>query len=535
MTHFLERRILPRISPGSAIAACLLLMTAVIGASVAYTARLQDARQVHTEQQIVTSAINDATTKLGDALRPNTYWDDAYDNLADGVGADWAEKNLGPYARDTSGVSVLMVVSQSGKTLYSFTGDEPGRLAGKYKTHPAVKILVAQALSKTTAPPQLATGFVRVGERIYLAAASQIVPNDERAKAPLARHNVEVYLQAFGAARISKVQRDFQLSRVTLSTAAPPAGMAFVTLHDAAGSNIGYLWWRAARPGTAFAAAVAPFALSITLLIGVILWLVLRGWAFTLTHLEKQKTEAGILRQEIRAKTVFIGNISHELRTPLNAILGFSDIFTRQMFGPLGSANYREYAEHIHASGEALLSRINDVIELSSIEAHEKPLTLESTDAIFTIEDALETVRPLAAKRDVKLTLVRGAGPSMVITSVAALHEILARLLDNAIKFSLDDGAVVVLVESGADLVIHIRDQGIGMEPGLIPTLGKPFAQAGHHLSRSHGGLGLGLAICYGLAEALGIALAIESTSGVGTCVTLRMPLAGSLEVRSAA
>lgn len=368
MISAIERRFRIRVTPDIAIAACLALMTLTIGASAVIFARSLDARQMATEQKIVSSAINDAATKLGDALRPNTYWDDGYNHLlTDTVDGKWAEKNLGPYARDTSGVSVLLIVPGSGSSFYSFLGTEADRALADYESDDAVKALVREARARTMAPPVISTGFVRIGDRIYLGAASQVVPNDDRAKQPLQRHNVEVYLQAFGAERISKVQRDFQLSTVSLSVKAPPANMAFVNLRDAAGSGIGYLWWRPSTPGSTFAISVAPFALVIIAAIGFLLAQVLSSWGVTLERLKKEKIESTHLRHEIQAKSVFIGTISHELRTPLNAILGFSDIFIKQMFGPLGSDNYCEYAQYIHSSGQTLLRGINDVIEISGI------------------------------------------------------------------------------------------------------------------------------------------------------------------------
>lgn len=508
-----------------------------IGTCVVYFARAQDDQQILTEQQIVSSAIRDAMIKLGDALLPNTYWDDAYDQVTDKVDGNWSKKNLGPYARDTSGVSVLLVISESGKVIYRSIGDEPRKLASEYDTNAAVLALVRQAQVKTTAPPYLATGFVRVGGIIYLAAASQIVPNDDRAKMPLSHHNVEVYLQEFGAARISKVQRDFRLAPVSVSIDPPPNDVASVILRDAANHSIGYLWWHPATPGKTLAAAISPFALSTVALIGLLLWLVLRNWALTLANLEKQRAEAETLRQESQAKSVFIGNISHELRTPLNAILGFSDIFIKQTFGPLGSPNYCEYAEHIHSNGDILLHRINDVIELSSIEAHEKPLTVELTDANFLAEEALSTMQQTANEKDVRLTLSRGSEARLVNTSVAATHEILTRLLDNAIKFSHHGDRVEVFVDRDDATIIRVCDHGKGIEPMVIESLGRPFVQIEDHLRRTNGGLGLGLAICFGLAKALDIEISIESDLGQGTTATLRIPSvqAGEAEFRHAA
>lgn len=518
------RRLFLGISPGIAVIICFLLMTFAIGTSVLFFARAQDGERIAAEQQIVRSAINDAMAKLGDALRPNTYWDDGYDHLTDSVDAGWAQKNLGPYARDTSGVSILLVLSKEGRAFYRFAQNPPKGADPHFEHDPAIQALARKALSKTTAPPVIATGFVRLGNRTYLAAASQLVPNDERANRPLRYHNVEIYLHAFDGARISKVERDFQISKVSLSIDPPPDGMASVHLTDAAGDDIGYLWWRPATPGTSLAGAIAPLALFIILTIGMLLWAALRSWASTLGDLERKELEAQALRQEVRGKAAFIGNISHELRTPLNAILGFSDLFVRETFGPLGSAKYREYAKGIHSSGDVLLQRINDIIELASIESHEKPLVVAPVSPLVLVQDAVKALEGAAVGKNISLQIFSGGQLPLSVTSSAAVREILVRVLDNAIKFSEPGGAIEIFLERHIGNVIQIRDHGIGMAPELLALLGKPFEQAEGHLKRKHGGLGLGLAISRGLARLLDITIEIESGLGEGTKVTQILP-----------
>lgn len=516
-----------KFSPVFAICASLVLMLAVVGTSMVLFAHSQDADQIVSEQTIVDSAIRDAMAKLGDALRPNAYWDDAYDHVTDRIDADWAAQNLGPYARDTSGVSALFAVSQSGAFLYRYVGTEPERDALKYQDNPAVRQLIARAQKGAGVPPPIATGFVRIGDHIYLGAASRIVPNDERGSRPLPRNNVEVYLQTFGAARIAKVQRDFNVGAVSLSVQPPPPGHASLRLRDAAGAPIGFLWWKPATPGRAFALSIAPFALFMAVLIGILLSLTLRRWGETLLELERQNSEAALLRQECHARKVFIGTISHELRTPLNAILGFSGIMRDKVFGQLGSPRYDEYAGHIHRSGEMLLTCVNDVIEMSRIEGGDKVFECEAVDVQMVVRDALLRVAEKAGARKVELALEPRGESLVAVTNMRALHDIIVRVLDNAVKFSPEGGTVEIETRAGEQVMVIIRDHGIGIEKDILNWLGKPFFQVEDHLRRKYAGLGLGLAISYAMARQLGIEIAIESVPDRGTTVTISLAAAG--------
>ena len=518
------------LTPGVAISTALLIVVGAIGIVLFTSARSQDRQQLVNEQQIVHSATQDAMAKLGDALRPNVYWDDGYNHMVGKIDAGWADKNLGPYARDTSGVAVLLLMGQNGSPAYAYLGSEPDKNVDDFAQDDAVGALVRGALAKTTAPPVTETGFVRVGDRIYLAAASQVVPNDDRAKAPLPKHVVEIYLQVFGADHIAKVEKSFGVAKVSLTVQAPPKGMAAVSLFDAAHAPIGYLWWRPASPGTNFALTVVPFALAVLAISGVLLWLALRSWWTTESELSRQRLESELLRQESSAKSAFIGTISHELRTPLNAILGFSGLISQKLFGPVGVPQYEEYVEHIHASGCSLLNTINDVIEISRIEGDDRMFERQSVDLYRSVRDALAHCRNRAAAKGIELTC-DGTNPHIMANSnAAAIHDILCRLLDNAVKFSPEGQAVQVsLQQLGVTARIRICDSGIGIDAAQLERIGRPFVQSENHLRRNFGGLGLGLAICNGTVRALGGTMEIESVVGAGTTVTVGLPRAAAL------
>ncbi len=226
-----------------------------------------------------------------------------------------------------------------------------------------------------------------------------------------------------------------------------------------------------------------------------------------------------------RSKTEFLANMSHELRTPLNAIIGFSEALDREIYGELGNDRYKEYAQDIHSSGIHLLNIINDILDLSKIEADK----FELAEEVVSIEDTIETVMRIVATRadqaGVKLerSVPNGLG---VHCDERALKQILINLLSNAVKFSRAKTTVRVNVsETKTALRIAVIDQGIGMAPEDIPEALEPFRQIDGTLTRTYEGTGLGLPLARRLTELHGGKLLIESARGEGTSVLIDFPL----------
>jgi len=224
-------------------------------------------------------------------------------------------------------------------------------------------------------------------------------------------------------------------------------------------------------------------------------------------------------------KTRFLANMSHELRTPLNAVLGFSDIMRQRLFGPLPQ-KYADYADSIHQAGGHLLDLINDVLDVSKIEAERYELSRETFDSREVVSAAVALVRVTANDKGVSLNSLVPDQPLTVDADRRALKQITLNLLSNAIKFTPAGGSVTLTLEViGPYLELVVSDTGIGIAARDLKRLGRPFEQAGG-VEQKVQGTGLGLSLVRALAELHGGRMSLESTLGEGTAVTVRMPVA---------
>jgi two-component system cell cycle sensor histidine kinase PleC len=239
---------------------------------------------------------------------------------------------------------------------------------------------------------------------------------------------------------------------------------------------------------------------------------------------EKYGEEKTRAEEANQAKSKFLANMSHELRTPLNAIIGFSEIMEAGMFGPLGAAKYDEYCRDIRRSGQFLLEVINDVLDMSKIEAGRIKLDFEEVEIEQVVADAVRVVSGRAQAK--RLTLVCELAPGIRLRAdKRAVKQIALNLLSNAVKFTPDGGRVRVRTRAwGGSVALVFEDTGIGIPKQAVNKLGRPFEQVESLLTKTHQGSGLGLAIAKSLTELHGGAMRIRSTLDRGTTVMLRFP-----------
>ena len=227
-----------------------------------------------------------------------------------------------------------------------------------------------------------------------------------------------------------------------------------------------------------------------------------------------------------RAKSKFLANMSHELRTPLNAIIGFSEIMIKGMFGPLNNDHYQEYATDIWDSGRHLLSVIDDILDISKIEAGRYTLEESAVNVAQIIDWSVEMVRPRAQERGQRLLTTMTGGLPDIHADQRAMRQILLNLLSNATKFSPDGGTITVAcnVNDEGELEITVGDTGIGIPTDKLDEVLTPFGQVGDVTSRQHQGTGLGLPITKSLVEMHQGRFRLHSELGAGTIITIILP-----------
>ncbi|MHC2520813.1 two-component system cell cycle sensor histidine kinase PleC [Bradyrhizobium diazoefficiens] len=239
---------------------------------------------------------------------------------------------------------------------------------------------------------------------------------------------------------------------------------------------------------------------------------------------EKYQREKTRAEEANQTKSKFLANMSHELRTPLNAIIGFSEIMGSGLFGELGSEKYQEYCQDILTSGHYLLEVINDILDMSKIEAGRMKLDMEELDLARTLAESLRVVSGRA--QDKHLTLDADIEKSIsVVADRRATKQIIVNLLSNAVKFTPDGGRIVVRSRQLDDrIVLMIADTGIGIAPHSLARLGRPFEQVESQLTKTYHGSGLGLAIARSLAQLHGGSMRLRSKIDVGTVVRVTLP-----------
>jgi len=227
-----------------------------------------------------------------------------------------------------------------------------------------------------------------------------------------------------------------------------------------------------------------------------------------------------------RLKSAFLATMSHELRTPLNSIIGFSGILLQEKPGPL-TEEQRKQLRMIQSSGNHLLSLINDILDLSKIEAGQVFPKMENLNLIEVLDEIIKLAEPLAKNKSNSLTLI-SKEPVLIFSDRQRIRQIIFNLVDNAIKFT-SQGSITIDCSKEDDLAkIEIADTGIGIGEEDQKKLFKPFIQVENYLARKHQGSGLGLSICKKLIELLGGTIRLKSELGKGSTFTVLLPMISS-------
>jgi two-component system cell cycle sensor histidine kinase PleC len=278
--------------------------------------------------------------------------------------------------------------------------------------------------------------------------------------------------------------------------------------------------------GSLLVGASAIVLLVVFIFLAAIVWVAERVMHRQHAHNIELAEHAARAAAASRAKSEFLANMSHELRTPLNAILGFAELITSEILGPVGTPRYKEYAGDIQRSGRHLLGIINDVLDLVQIETGRARVSLERDDVSDLARDVVRLMSRQAAAKNVALRFAANCTADPIGSDEGKIRQILFNLISNALKFTPEGGSVTVTVNhdpTGDRTVLRVADTGIGMRPEDVPVALASFGQIGNAFQQNGQGIGLGLPLTKKFAELLGGTFDIESAPGKGTTVTIAL------------
>jgi two-component system cell cycle sensor histidine kinase PleC len=526
---------------GAALLALLLIGGALVVALVISAARGQDRIAAEKSVELVRVALEIRERNTTLSVKDYAWWTEAVRNLVDTPDAAWAYGHIGPTSYDSIGMKLVTVIDAAGHQTFTFVEGEPARFDIMSPEAIGLEPLIAGARAAPPLEPVPATGIIKVGDQLFsvalaaltVAKGDPLLP-DERPRGLL------LFGRPLDPQAIDEIASEYKIDGLALVAPDAVDERTSLPLTTADGHLVGALAWTPEQPGDAtirrMLIPVGATILALALLSLVILSQIAqvdrtrRENQHNLEIIEAKNLELIAARDEAeyanRAKSQFLAVMSHELRTPLNAIIGFSEIMFAELYGPLGDKRYKQYVQDIHGSGGHLLSIINDILDLSKIEAGQAELNEEEVDLAALTTVVARIIQERAATAGLTFHAESGAGLPWVRADRRALKQILLNLLSNAVKFTPKGGEVGLRMAVDADrgLRMIVYDTGIGIDPQDIPRAMAAFGQVDASWSRRYEGAGLGLPISRALIRMHGGTLDLESQPGMGTTVTVRLP-----------
>jgi signal transduction histidine kinase len=517
---------------------------------VAIAAGSQNRLAIESKRHLAGSALRVETESVANYVRDYATWNDAVRNLVVSLDETWADDNVGTWASESLGMDASLVLGGQMEVIF---GSLDGVRHGQELTElvaPELADLVASARQRVGQPGVIqpdttepsASGVVSTYLELdgipAIAVAAAVRWEDQR-PIPLRDGTpvVLVFMRRIDASVLDRFETMFLLPETRLAAAseAPTDSIVLRSIRD---REVARLVWSGHRPGTVLIRELAPALAGIGILAAILLGLILhraRGSTAELARSHREleaktraiEDSAAALRTALAeadransAKSEFLARMSHELRTPLNAILGFSEIIAGELYGPNSDPRYREYGQLIHASGDHLRSLINDILDLSRIEAGRYELVEEVAELTALVEQCLGLLEPqIRAKR---LEIDHQPAGIRLRADTRALKQILLNLISNAVKFTEPGGRISVSTSGGPQGVsIAVSDDGCGMTEADLQRAFELFGQGRASVARNGEGVGLGLYIAKALVEMHDGSIAIESRLGAGTTVTI--------------
>ena len=527
----------------SAALTMIAALVAVLGI-VVFSSHSIDAISKANEEGLIKRALVREQEHLAEDVSSASMWNDAYFAL-ERVDHAWLQVNFGDYYADYMGHEVTLAYNGHGTPVYASRESEAVDPATERGVLDAVAPLVAKVQAEGAkrrfdaaghrniefAAVAKAGGLVKVGSDIYVVAASTVVPDQPTEKLSFEPDGVVVSGRRI-ASLLGSLSKDLGI-RDPVVTSPQDSGETATPIPGLDGAPLGAIAWTPAKPGAAILNQALILIVGVTLALGLAALLLLRHVMRILDRLAENRAaltaslaDLTVARDAARAaslaKSQFLASISHEIRTPLNGILGMAQSLGMSAI----SEEDREKVGIILASGGNLTAILNDVLDLSKIEAGKLQIARVPADVLVLCRQTISLFEPLAQSQGLSLRFEHDQlEHSQFALDPVRFQQCLSNLLSNAIKFTRAGGVTVALRvgKSGDDwrIALDVVDTGIGMGPDTVARLFDNFMQADVSTTREFGGTGLGLAISRRLARLMDGDITVESRIGVGSTFTL--------------
>ncbi len=483
-------------------------------------ANQMDMNAVNSERRLLSDMVAKIPHSLRVVAEDNSWWDEAVDNLHLTENQNWMRATLGDTSNAIAGIDGVVILRGDNSIMYSNSNNTP---------EPNLDRLMRNGLEKTLSElvpvdanvGVAAAGFLSGGDRVFAVGLSMVQPSGFKAYSPPLgnqRRPVVMFYREIGEAESRELSNSLDLSNLEFLHLDQNDVAASTELnHTLFGLNglpTGRFVWSPATPGANLLATIFWPAIFFLIVIFLAVW----------SFVHRARSLVDGLEQADRVKTAFLASMSHEVRTPLNAIIGFAEIVRLELYGEIKGEKNKEYLDIIRSSGEHLLTVINDILNISKLDAGKMEVFAEAMDPVEIITESIKLMEPNA--RDRSIRLVQELESSMIINDERIIRQILINLLSNAIKFTAPGGQVAVhseIIPTGYKFIVS--DTGIGMSKEEIDVALAPFGQVGE-AKKQVGGTGLGLPLVNRFVALIGGKMTIRSAPGHGTSVTIELPQA---------
>jgi len=486
---------------------------------VVVAATLQDDAALEAEAKVVEQDVASVHKSLAVLAEDNAWWDTSVRNITVAEDVDWIDSTIGESVNGIQDIHGVMVLRPDASMVYAnFVEDLP---APHVLLDAGFQRLVRTFPQPNPREPVSRSGFM-VADGQLLAFGASLVQNsgvsDLDQVVAERGHSTIIFIAQLTNERLEEMGTANAIHKLTLLDH-PGDRAASLPVLDFERSPVRYLTWKTAAPGSEMISKMILPAVVLLLIVVLALGRFMRRANQLFRELEGAN----------KSKSAFLASTSHEIRTPLNAILGFTELISLELYGKVEGEKNKEYLTLIRQSGEHLLSIINDILDISKLEAERFDIYAEKVDPVLAVNASCKIIQAQADEKSIEIT--KDCDPAELYSDERIMRQVLINLLSNAVKFTPSGGQIMISGHTVGDRYqLVVRDTGIGMNKDEIQKALSLFGQVQGEYARNHTGTGLGLPLVSRFMDLLGGDFAISSVPGEGTTVTLGFPLYATKE-----